>query len=269
MESLPLRTLFCCLFLTLLFTVSTSASAADIGYQGTHILTHGALEDLAKAFEKKYGVKVFVKGGGCSDGIAVVVNGRHEMGGACCPLTPDKAKKYNLIQHKVAVDIKAVIVNPKNKINNLTLKQISDIHNGLITKWKQVGGIDKQIALIYRDHCRDMDEPVRKALGIKGAVSKKAIIVKTDQEIIENVEKFPSAVGVVSRIFAEKARVKMININGASPSPENTEKGLYPIAGDLYIITKGRPSELTKKFLDFVFSDEGQSIIGKGFARVR
>jgi len=267
MESLPLRTLFCCLFLTLLFTVSTYA--ADIGYQGTHILTHGALESLAKAFEKKYGVKVFVKGGGCSDGIAVVVSGRHAMGGACCPLTPDKAKKYNLIQHKVAVDIKAVIVNPKNKINNLTLKQISDIHNGLITNWKQVGGIDKPIALIFRDHCRDMDEPVRKGLGIKGAVPKKAIIVKTDKGLVEYVQRFPDSIAVVSRIFAQEAKVRMINIDGIAPTPDNTERGLYPLKGDLYIITKEIPDDFTKKFLEFALSDEGQAIIGRGFARVR
>ncbi|MBI4691486.1 MAG: substrate-binding domain-containing protein [Nitrospirae bacterium] len=253
--------------MTLIFTALLYA--ADIGYQGTHILTHGALEDVAKAFQKKYGIRVFVKGGGCADGIAVVVRDKHEMGGICCPLNPDKASKFNLIQQKVAVDIKAVIINTKNKINNLTLKQVSDIHNGLITNWKQVGGRDKPIALIYRDHCRDMDEPVRKVLGIKGAVAKKAIIVKTDKEVVEYVERFPDAIGIAPRIFAQDSKVKMINIDGIAPTPENTEKGLYSLKGDLYIITKGTPAGNTKKFIEFVLSDEGQAIIGKGFARVR
>ncbi|MFZ5996787.1 MAG: substrate-binding domain-containing protein [Nitrospirota bacterium] len=127
-----------------------------------------------KNFEKKYGPGVHIKGSGCSDGIAVVVSGKHEMGGICCPLPPEKTERLNLVQHKVAVDIKAVMLNPKNPLSNLTLKQISDIHNGLITNWKQVGGPDRPIALVYRDHCRDMDEPVRKVLGIKGPVAKKS-----------------------------------------------------------------------------------------------
>ena len=243
--------------------------AADFGYQGTHILTHGALEDAAKAFEKKYGINVVVKGGGCADGIAVVAKDRYEMGGLCCPLPREAAEKYGMIAHRVAVDIKAVIVNPKNSIKNLTLRQVSDIHSGTITDWKQVGGIHKPVALVFRDHCRDMDEPVRKALGIAGPVAKKAIIVKTDKDVIEYVEKFPSAIGVVSRVLAEKAKVKIIDVDGVSPTPMNTEKGLYPITGDFYIITKGTPAGRTKKFIEFVLSEEGQSIIGKRLAGVK
>lgn len=257
-----------CLF-SLLFVSVASSSAYDIGYQGTHILTHGALEELAKAFEKKYGTRVFVKGGGCADGIAVVVSGKHEMGGICCPLPAEKAKKFNLIQHRVAVDIKAVMVNPKNNLNNLSLEQISDIHNGRITNWKQVGGPDRPIALVYRDHCRDMEEPVRKALGISGPVAKKAIIVKTDQEIIENVEKFQSAIGVVSRVLAEKAKVKIIDVDGVSPTPKNVEKKLYPLTGDLYIVTKGMPNGNAKRFIEFIFGNEGQAIVGKKFGRIK
>ena len=97
----------------------------------------------------------------------------------------------------------------------------------------------------------------------------KAIVVKTDMEVVEYVERFPNAIGVTSRIFAEKANVKMITVNGVSSTPKNTEKGLYLITGDLYIITKGRPVGWTKKFIDFIVSDEGQAIIGKRFARIK
>ena len=246
-----------------------SFSASDIGYQGTHILTHGALEDLAKAFEKKYGKHVFVKGGGCADGIAVVVKGQHEMGGLCCPLSDEKARKLNLVQHRVAVDIKAVMLHSKNPLNNLTLKQVADIHNGKITNWQQVGGQDKPIALVYRDHCRNMDEPVRRVLGIKGPVAKKAIVVKTDKEVVEYVEKFPGAIGIAPAVFARESKVKIISLDKIAPTPENTEKGLYPLTGDLYIITKGQPVGLTKTFIEFVLGKEGQAIIRKNFAGVK
>ncbi|TAN44024.1 MAG: phosphate ABC transporter substrate-binding protein [Nitrospirae bacterium] len=254
------------LYACLLFMTIASVHAADIGYQGTHILTHGALESLAKAFERKYGKQVFVKGGGCADGIAVVVKGQHEMGGLCCPLTEEKARKFNLIQYKVAVDIKAVMLHPKNRLSNLSLKQVSDIHNGRLTNWKQVGGPDKPIALVFRDHCRDMAEPVREALGIKGPVAKKAIIVKTDKEVVEYVEKFPGAIGIAPRVFAQEAKVKIISVDKIMPTPENTEKGLYPLTGDLYVITKSGPSGLTKTFIEFVLDKEGQAIIRKNFA---
>jgi len=265
-----LKTTISYLVLFILLTASVGLSyAADIGYQGTHILTHGALEDLARAFENKYGKHIFVKGGGCADGIAVVVKGQHEMGGLCCPLPEAKAKKLNLIQHRVAVDIKAVMVNPHTSLNNLTLKQVSDIHTGRITNWKQVGGRDKPIALVFRDHCRDMDEPVRRALGINGPVAKKAIVVKTDKEVIEYVEKFPGAIGIAPAVFARESKVKIISVDKLAPTPENTEKSLYPLTGDLYILTKGEPTGLTKTFLEFVLGMEGQAIIRKNFAGVK
>lgn len=257
----------CPLLLVLLF--APVSSAAEFGYQGSHILTHGTIEKLAQAFEKKYGIFLFVKGGGCADGIATVVKDRFEMGGLCCPLPPEKAKKHNLVSHKVGVDVKAVIVNSGTGVRGLTLKQVSDIHNGAITNWKQVGGKNRPVALIYRDHCRDMDEPVRKALGITGAVAKKAIIVKTDKEIVEYVEQFPGAIGVVSRVFAEKAKVIMAAVDSAAPTPENAEMGLYPITGGMYIITKGAPAGWTGKFIEFVLSEEGQTIIGGKFGRVK
>jgi phosphate transport system substrate-binding protein len=245
------------------------SSAAELGYQGTHILTHGALEEVAKAFHKKYGVYVFVKGGGCSDGIAVVIKDKYDMGGLCCPLPEDTAKRYGIIPHKVAVDIKAVMVNKANPIKDLTIAQIADIHTGRITNWKQVGGKNRPIALIYRDHCRDMQEPVRKALGITGPVAKKAIIVKTDKEVVEYVERFSDAVGIAPLVFAQESKVKIISVDKIAATPENTEKGVYPLKGDLYIITKGQPTGLTKKFIDFVLSAEGQSIIGRNFAKAQ
>lgn len=254
----------------LIFLLSSliAADMSDLAYQGTHILTHGVLEDLSKTFEKRYGKRIFIKGGGCTDGIVALIKKRFDLGGTCCPLNQNLQRQYNLIPHKVAVDIKAVIVNPANPINNITLKNLSAIHSGSISNWHQLGGIDRPIALIYREHCKDMDEPVRKILGIK-TLSPKAIVVQTDKEVVEYVEKFPAAIGITSRIFTEKAKVKVLKVEGIDPTPDNTTKGLYRLKGDLYLVTKGKPSGWTKKFLEFVLSPEGQEIVGNKFGKVK
>lgn len=248
---------------------ATPSPAADIAYQGTHILTRGAFQELATAFEKKTGVVVLVKGGGCADGIAVVLNDKREMGGICCPLNPDQAAHLDLMQHRVAVDVKAVVVHPKNPVRNLTLKQVAEIHAGWLTNWRTAGGKDRPIALVYRDHCRDMEEPVRRVLGITGPVAKKAIIVQTDKEIVDYVERFPDAIGVVSRIFAEEAQVKMVAVDGVEPTLQNAGGGRYPLMGDLFVITRGNPGTWTDKFIAFVLGKDGQAIIGKRFVRAK
>lgn len=262
---------FTLFFLLLVLFSSSSLNASDmsdLAYQGTHILTYGALDELSKVFEKRYAKRMFIKGGGCTDGIVAVTKKGFDMGGVCCPLNQDMQRQNNLIPHKVAIDIKAVIVNPSNQISNITLKELSGIHLGSISNWRNVGGTDRPIALIYRDHCRNMSEPVRDILGIK-RLSAKAIVVQTDKEVVEYVERFPAAIGITSRVFAEGAKVKIIKVDGIEPTPENVEKGFYRLRGDLYLVTKGRPSGWTKTFLEFVLSPEGQAIIGKKFGRVR
>ena len=91
--------------------------AADIlHYQGTHILTYDTMAKLADAFEDQTDITLSIKGGGCADGVVVVVNDRFEMGGLCCPLKPSEVDQFGLIGHPVAKDIKAVIVNPVNPL---------------------------------------------------------------------------------------------------------------------------------------------------------
>lgn len=249
------------------------ALAAEFGYQGTHILTGGALVDLAAAFGKKHGLTMPVKGGGCADGAAVVIHDRYELGGLCCPLPAESAAKHGLISHRVAQDIKAVIVNPQNTVADLPLAQIAAMHQGKIRHWREVGvdfsGADRPVAVVFRDHCRNMDEPVRRLLRLNQTALGKAILVHTDQEIVDYVAEFPTAIGVVSRIFAESAKVKMIAVDGIAPTPAQVEEKKYPLVGDLFILTKDPPSGPARRFLDFVLSAEGQAIVGRNFGRVR
>ncbi len=261
-----------CLFIFFFLVVSpcplNAVDMADLTYQGTHILTYGVMDELSRVFEKKYGKKVFIKGGGCTDGIIAVTKKGFDLGGLCCPLNQKFQKQENLIPYRAAVDIKVVIVNKTNPLSDITLTDLSRIHSGTISNWKQFGVMDKPVVLIYRDHCRNMAEPVREILNIK-KLSSKAIVVQTDKEVVEYVERFPSAIGITSRVFAEASKVRIIKVDGVEPSPENTEKGLYKLTGDLFVVTKAKPSIWTRRFVEFILGVEGQEIIGKRFGRVR
>jgi phosphate transport system substrate-binding protein len=51
----------------------------------------------------------------------------------------------------VANDAIAVIVNPENPVDHLTLEQVSQIYQGHITNWKEVGGEDRPIVSLSRE----------------------------------------------------------------------------------------------------------------------
>lgn len=55
--------------------------------------------------------------------------------------------------------------------------------------------------------------------------------------------------------------VKGLKIDGAEPTAENTKSGTYKISRPFNIATKGDASEVTKDFIDFILSADGQKVV--------
>ena len=62
-----------------------------------------------------------------------------------------KQKVLNPVANVVANDAIVPVVHPKNKVKNLSIDQLSQIYQGKITNWKEVGGDDLKIVVISRD----------------------------------------------------------------------------------------------------------------------
>ncbi len=46
-----------------------------------------------------------------------------------------------------------------------------------------------------------------------------------------------------------------------APTRSTVKDKTYPISRDLYMITNGQPTGLTKDYLDFILSPDGQKIV--------
>lgn len=246
-----------------------AAGPGSLDYQGTHILTYSTMGRLAEVYREHHGVDITVLGGGCSDGVVALTTGRATMGGLCCPLKPEDGQE--LIPHPVACDIKTAIVNFINPLPGLTSQQLRDIHQGKISNWKELGWIDRPIAVVFRKHCPDRHEPVREFLGLDsdlGNLAAKAIVVSTDMQLIDYVKRFPTAIGITSDVFV-KGRSEDVNrlaLDGVAPTAAAVESGRYPFSAVMYIVTRGEPDPLTRGFLDFVRSPAGQAIVRENLA---
>ena len=246
------------------FFLGVPCQANGIGYQGTHILTYRTMSGLARAFTEKTGVTVAIRGGGCADGVAAVRDKTMELGGMCCPPRKNELESLGLVAHAVARDIKVAVVNEVNPLRSITTRQLMDLHQGKITSWRELGWRDKPVALVFRVHCQDRDEPVRQYLGIQSDISNltpKRIIVRTDQELLDRVSSFPTAIGITSRVFAGERRVKVLKLDGVIPSPEMVSRGSYPFTAPMFLVTDQKPVPDTVRFLEFVLGAAGQSIV--------
>lgn len=204
-------------------------------------------------------IKVTVQGGGSGVGIEQAIAGTIDIGSSSRELKAEEKAK-GLEEFIICKDGIAVVVNKANAVKNLTMEQIKDIYAGKITNWKAVGGSDATIVIINRES----------GSGTRGAFEE--LVMGKETPLVKSVEQ-NSTGAVKSAVAADKnaigyvsltglsADVHSVTVNGVKAEPATIKAGKYLISRPFLYVTKGTPSELTKKFYAFVASADGQKII--------
>lgn len=278
-----------CVFL---LAACSSNTAGNNPTAATYIENKGSdtIVNLALAWAERYQaeqpqVRISVTGGGSGTGIASLINGTVDIANASRQIKQEEignaqANGVEPLEHIIARDAIAVIVNPQNPVSQLTLKQISDIYSGEITNWSQVGGEDRPIVRLSREtnsgtHVYFLETVLR--LGDdedKTLFSMDTLLLPSSEGIIAEVRQNPNAIGYDGLGYVPKD-LKTIAIaeqeGGAYvlPSIETVNDKTYAIARDLYMYTDGEPTGIVKEYLDWIFSPEAQEIVAElGFVPV-
>jgi phosphate transport system substrate-binding protein len=240
---------------------SSTTSGAKVQLAGsTTIQPHAEL--LAKSFQaNNTNIKVFVQGGGSSAGVTAVGMGTADIGMSSANLTASQLSLYpNLKPVPIAVDGIAIIVNPQNPVNNLTLNQLRDIFSGGISNWNQVGGPNQKINIVNREAGSGTRDGMQKIVLKGSRFSSGGITQSATGAVRSYIAGDPNAIGYIS--FAEVDNsVKTPGINGVIPTYNAIANGTYPIQRDLLLVTNGDPSGNAKAFIDFTLSPAGQAIL--------
>src|SRR6185369_3583466 len=90
------------------------------------------------------------------EGIESLINKTTDLAAASRDLTQQeidlaKSKGTQLKKATIAIDAIAVIVNPKNPVNKLSLGELKDLYTGTAAKWSAVGGQDKPVNIFLRE----------------------------------------------------------------------------------------------------------------------
>ena len=287
---LLLTTIVAMFFLSSCGPVASAGAASDS--QTAYIENKGSdtIVNLALAWAEKYqdehpDVRISVTGGGSGTGIASLINGTVDIANASRQIKQEEidlaeANGVEPVEHVIARDAIAVIVNPENPVNQLTLKQISDIYSGKITNWQEVGGEDRPIVKLSREtnsgtHVYFLETVLR--LGNKDdktLFSMDTLLLPSSEGIVAEVRQNPNAIGYDGLGYVPDD-LKMIAIaeteGGAYvlPSIPTVNDKTYPIARDLYMYTNGQPGGVLKEYLDWILSDTAQEIVAElGFVPV-
>jgi phosphate transport system substrate-binding protein len=226
-------------------------------------------EAAARIMGSHPGIHISIAGGGSGAGIKQVGEALVDIGNSGRAPSDEEVNKYGLKMFKWAIDGVGVVVNPKNPVQSLTTKQLKDIFEGTLVNWQQLGGSDKGINLYTRDEASGTREVFwKKALG-KGDITATANVVPSNGAMKTAVANDPWGIGFVS-VGHIDASVAPVALDGVVPTLETVRKGTYKVARGLYSNTKGEPTGLVRKFIDYLFSPEGQQIAAdKGFIKVK
>lgn len=221
---------------------------------------------------KNKGITVQVTGGGSGVGIAALLNGATDICNASRPMKQsemDKLKeKYNSagVEIKVAIDGLSVYVNKNNKkVNELTLEQLKDIYTGKITNWKEVGGADAKIIMYGRENSSGTYVYFKEHVLQNGDFVSEVQSLPGTAAVVNAVSKDKNAIGYGGAAYAKGIKDIAVKKDKDSkaylPEKKFIESGEYPISRFLYMYTRTRPEGSIKKFVDWVLSKEGQSIV--------
>jgi phosphate transport system substrate-binding protein len=283
---------------TLLLSLALASCASPAGAEGppgvgsTTIVNKGSdtMVNLALAWAEAYqaqhpAVRISVTGGGSGTGIAALINGTVDLANASRSIKDEErseaeANGVNPVEIVVARDAIAVVVNPTNPVDHLTIAQISDIYRGRINNWSEVGGEDRPIVRLSREtnsgtHVYFLEQVLRQGQsGNTTLFSPTTLLLPSSEGISAEVRENPNAIGYDGLGYVTPD-MKVVAVGRSPegpfslPSAETVNGGTYPIARDLYVYTNGEPQGEVASYLEWILGPDGQAIVSQlGFVPI-
>ena len=272
------------LMLTLMLTLSLAACGSDsnsntdnsdnndsAAVTGT-VSTDGStsMEKVIGALGESFmaaneGVEFTYNPTGSGAGITAAQEGRCDIGLSSRALK-DEEKAGGLKETVLAYDGIAIIVNPENPVNDLTLDQIAKLYTGEITNWKDVGGNDAEVVLIGREAASGTRDGFESITGTKDKCQYRQELTSTG-DVITAVSQNPDAIGYAS-LASIKDSVKALNVDGVTPSEATVKDGSYKVQRPFVLVTvEGKElTPVAQKFFDYITSPNAAAIIAKAGA---
>ena len=245
-------------------TSSGASSTATEELSGTLSMNGStSMEKVIKAvngafMEKNKGVTVNLNLTGSGTGIQEASEGKCDIGNSSRKLKDEEAEKLDATV--VGLDGIALVVNPANKLEDITLEDLAKVYSGEITNWKELGGDDKSIVVIGREDgsgTRDGFESI--VMGDKEP--KYAQELESTGSVINAVATTDGAIGYASLANVDET-VKALKIGGVEATAENAKSGAYALSRPfVFCYFDDSVTDAGKAFLEFALSQQAQDIV--------
>ncbi len=250
-------------------TSDSLSTKTSITIKGSDTVLPLAQKEAESFMKVNADASVTVIGGGSGVGITALMEGTTDIAMSSRPLKMEEKLKFEEKQLKlseviIANDALAVIVNPKNKIAQLTKEQISDIYTGKIKNWKEVGGSDMKIIVYSRESSSGTYEFFKEHVMDKKNYDATVLNMPATGAIVQSVGQTDGAIGYIGLAYETK-EVKNLAVSydqGKTfvlPSVAAAQDGTYPVARPLFFYFDSTKESTVKPLVDYILSETGQA----------
>ncbi len=208
---------------------------------------------------------------GSNKGLEALLNRSVVLAATSRPLNPKEAGAGIQVMAIAHDTVAVVVANDSPFKGGLTLDQLSQIYQGKITNWSQVGGPNLLIRVINRaksSGTRDMFQRMV-LLGQEFAPNSSNFVTWPRDEttdVIRILGKDGIYYSTTSQLEQQEI-VRIIPIDGAYPNdPAAVQSGKYPMSRNVYLAFTNPTSPAVKAFIDLALSSQGrQTLMQSGF----
>lgn len=214
--------------------------------------------------------RITVTGGGSGVGISALMDGTTDIAMSSRKIKFDERMKLQKadkqsVEVVVAYDALAVVVNPSNKVSNLTREQLEGIFTGKIKNWKEVGGADLPIVAYSRETSSGTYEFFKEHVLDNKNYMPSILSMPATGAIIQSVSQTKGAIGYVGLAYLNK-NVKAIHVSYdgkhfVEPSFEKAKSKAYPVVRPLFFYYVKGTEKTVNPFIDYILSGEGQATV--------
>ncbi len=250
--------------------------AGQAGQPVTRRGTGEANEQILTGQRANTAVQALVAAHGSSTGSRALDAGAADIWASSRPAKPSEVDRMAgradlrdlTSEHVIAIDGLAVLVNPGNPVNQLSIETLARIFAGEIRNWSDVGGKDQAIRLYARDdRSGTWDTFQSLVLGKTYTLDPAAQRYESNDQLSDDVSRDPAGIGFAGLASVRNSKVLAIS-DGQAPALKPNQLTVasedYPLARRLYMYTAGNQTPvLAREFIEFVLGADGQAIVSE------
>jgi phosphate transport system substrate-binding protein len=181
----------------------------------------------------------------------------------------EKGLRFNLTP--IGRDAFIFFVNVRSAVTSLTQSQIRAVYSGTTTNWKNITGIDEPVIAYQRPENSGSQTVLQSVMGGGRIMSPLRTFVAYEMgealDEVSHYRNYNSAIGYSFLYYATVMHrnndIKTIAIDGVFPAKATISDNSYPFVKNLYAVTTGNESANTRRFIDWILSEQGQELVEK------